>query len=75
VKPVLDRVGDFARLLAPDATDEQRFVRVRDSERIGRPLATAEFVAGLERLLGRTIARRAPGRKPKPDLAQQQELL
>jgi putative transposase len=75
VKPVLDRVGDFARLLAPDATDEQRFARVRDSERTGRPLATAEYVTGLERRLGRTIARRAPGRKPKPDTAQQQELL
>jgi hypothetical protein len=30
----------------------------------GRPLGTADFVTGLERLLGRPIARRAPGRKP-----------
>ena len=30
----------------------------------GRPLGTPEFVAGLEGLLGRRIARRAPGRRP-----------
>ena len=30
----------------------------------GRPLGTPDFVTGLERLLGRPIARRAPGRKP-----------
>jgi hypothetical protein len=34
------------------------------AEGSGRPLGTAEFVTGLERLLGRPIARRAPGRKP-----------
>jgi hypothetical protein len=35
-----------------------------------RPLATARFVADLERVLGRPIARRAPGRKPGlPDSA------
>jgi len=75
VKPVLDRAGDFARLLEPDNADEQRFAMIRRSESTGRPLATAEFVAGLERLLGRPIARRAPGRKPKSSDAEQQKLL
>jgi putative transposase len=64
VKPVRERVGDFAKPLAPDAADEDRFAAVRRSETTGRPLATPEFVAGLERLPGRPIARRAPGRKP-----------
>jgi putative transposase len=65
VKPVLERVGDFAKLLEPDGADEERFAAVRRAELSGRPLATAEFVAGLERILGRPIARRAPGRKPR----------
>jgi len=34
-------------------------------EATGRPLGTPEFVAGLENLLGRKIAGRAPGRRPK----------
>jgi hypothetical protein len=38
---------------------------------------TQEFVAGLEILLGRKIARRAPGRRPKTEapVAEQLELL
>jgi hypothetical protein len=39
------------------------------AEGSGRPLGTAEFVTGLERLLGRPIARRAPGRKPTASVA------
>jgi hypothetical protein len=45
----IDRAEDFAALW--------RF------EGSGRPLGTAEFVTGLERLLGRPIARRSP--RPK----------
>ena len=67
VRPVLDRVSDFARLIRPDPRDEQLFAALRERERTGRPLATAEFVADLERCLGRPIARRAPGRKPKAE--------
>jgi len=65
VKPVLDVVGDFRALLAPDRADEEHFQMVRCAERVGRPLANADFVADLERRLGRPIARRAPGRKRK----------
>ena len=36
---------------------------LRLAEGSGRPLGTADFVTSLERLLGRPIARRAPGRK------------
>jgi hypothetical protein len=35
----------------------------------GRPLGTAEFVTGPERLLFRHIARRAPGCKPTASVA------
>ncbi len=65
VAPVLSRVADFAALIAPDVRDEEAFARLRASEGTGRPLGNSDFIAGLERILGRPIARRAPGRKPK----------
>ena len=63
VRPVLDRVGDFAQMLAAGRDDEEAFSAIRSAEGSGRPLANAEFIAGLERILGRPIAKRAPGRK------------
>jgi putative transposase len=74
VKPVLDRVGEFTRLLTADAADGTAFAAVRLSERSGRPLANADFVKGLERMLGRRIARRAPGRKKTVETERQSEL-
>jgi putative transposase len=63
VQPVLDRIADFADLVRTDA-DDAAFAALRAAEQTGRPLGTADFVADLERRLGRPIARRAPGRKP-----------
>ena len=62
VRAVLDRIPHFAELLS--TTQDQDFGDLRLAEGSGRPLGTPEFVTGLERLLGRPIARRAPGRKP-----------
>ncbi|HEX4159928.1 MAG TPA: hypothetical protein VHY79_15795 [Rhizomicrobium sp.] len=73
VKPALRRVADFRALIRPDPRDAERFARLRALERTGRPLAAANFVADLEKCLGRPIARRSPGRKPKP--REQAELL
>jgi putative transposase len=56
VRPVLDRVPNFAALLS--TTEDQDFAHLRLAEGSGRPLGTAEFVTG-----PRTIARqtdRAP---------------
>lgn len=39
---------------------------LRGHERTGRPLGAAAFVADLEARLGRPLAPRKPGRKPKP---------
>ena len=62
---------DFAALIADPANDAG-FVVLRAAELTGRPLGTADFVAGLERILKRSIARRAPGGKPaQPALSQQ----
>jgi hypothetical protein len=75
VMPLLDRVGDFADLLRPNAADEETFAAIRNSEGSGRPLATADFVADLERRLGRPFARRSPGRKAKETTGDQPQLL
>ena len=74
VRPVLDRIGDFANFLAPDISDEEVFAAIRPAEGSGRPLANADFIAGLEHLLGRSIARRAPGPKSKASMLAQQSL-
>jgi len=74
VRPVLDRVSCFADLLLEDK--EEAFAALRRAESTGRPLGTAEFVSGLERLLGRRLARRAPGPAPAvKDDARQMRLL
>jgi hypothetical protein len=67
-------VGNFGALLQCGQGDDARFAALRDSEGTGRPLGNADFIAGLEQLLGRQIARRAPGRKPRT-LHDQPELL
>lgn len=66
VRPVLDRAASFEALIETDP-DDPAFAAIRASESTGRPLATPDFVAGPERILGRPIARRAPGRKPSPE--------
>ncbi len=74
VKPVLDRVERFADLIAVDA-DDPAFARLRAAETTGRPVGAADFVADLERRLGRPIARRAPGCKPAGNSKDQFSLL
>jgi putative transposase len=74
VAPVLDRVKDFAAFIA-DQTNDFGFAAIRAAELTGRPIGTADFIAGLERILRRRIARRAPGRKPAQNPETQQKLL
>lgn len=64
VKPLLDMVGDWRRYLAQDVGQEEADT-FRLHERTGRPLGDERFVTRLERLLGREIRKRKPGRKPK----------
>jgi putative transposase len=74
VRAVLERIPHFAELLS--TTQDQDFEDLRLAEGSGRPLGTAEFVTGLERLLGRPLTRRAPGRKPTASVSGEQlELL
>ena len=70
VRPVLDRVSSFADLLLEDR--DEAFAALRRAEGTGRPVGTAEFVIGLERVLGRRIARRAPGPAPAASVSARQ---
>ena len=70
VRPVLDRVSCFADLLLEDR--DEAFAALRRAENTGRPVGTAEFVTGLERILGRRIARRAPGPMPAAKVDEKQ---
>jgi putative transposase len=63
VRPVLSRLPDFARLLL--SREESGFDALRASEATGRSLGNTAFIEGLERLLGRRLSKRAPGRKPR----------
>lgn len=74
VRPVLDRVEQFAELIQSDA-DDPAFAAIRAAETTGRPLANADFIADLERRLGRPIGRRAQGRKPASRIEDQPSLL
>lgn len=77
VQPILARLGvaGLADLMQPCAEDEAAFAALRGAETTGRPLGNADFIAGRERLLGRPIARRAPGCKPTGASAAQLDLL
>ena len=72
MRPVLERVPHLKGLLLA-ALDED-FTGLRRAEATGRPLGPPDFVIGLEKLLGRKIARQAPGRKPAAKLARANQL-
>jgi len=57
------RVGDWRAWLLDE--DDPAVRLLRDRTRTGRPCGPAEFVARLENLLGRPLAPRKRGRKPK----------
>jgi putative transposase len=63
VKPMLDRVGDWAELLA--SGDQTLFDDIRMHERTGRPLGRDSFVERMSLALGRELGRKKPGPKRK----------
>jgi hypothetical protein len=70
VRPVLERIPNLSELLKNDC--DEAFAVLRRAERTNRPADAEEFVIGLERLLGRSIARHSPGRKPAPMTTEKQ---
>ncbi len=64
VAPLLQRAPDWRAYLAEDLEDE-RLAALRRHARTGRPLGAAPWVKRLEKRLGRALAPRKAGRKPK----------
>jgi putative transposase len=64
IEPLARLVRDWRQFLAGALGDEDRD-SIRAHERTGRPLGAERFVKGLERRLGRPLARQKPGRKPR----------
>jgi hypothetical protein len=75
--------AEFSTELQTSGNDLQQpragedFSDLRRAESTGRPVGAADFVSGLEKVLGRKIERRAPGRKVSKELveANQRKLL
>ena len=66
VKPLLEKFGDWHKLLADDLSKVDYNI-VRTHEKSGRPLGDANFIAALEEQLGRSIQPRLPGRRGGQD--------
>jgi len=49
-------------------------IPISRAEATGRPLGAPELVTALENLLGRKIARRAPGRRPATEISSDDQL-
>jgi putative transposase len=71
-RPLLDRVGDFTAFLS-QADDVEGAAALRAAETTGRPLGNDEFILGLERILGRKLARGRPGPAPKAQASSEQQ--
>ena len=74
--PLRALISDFAALLAMP-TDAATTTRIERAPTIGRPLGRPEWIAMLERRLGRPLAPRKPGPKPRVerDTVRQAQLL
>ena len=76
VAPLLERIDDIALFLSDTTADEIAFTALRAAELTGRPAGDANFIAALERRLGRALAPRRRGRKAREkDEAEKQVLL
>ena len=62
VRPMLERVNDWRDYLS-GSSDSEDFENIEKHIRTGRPLGSPEFVRKLERLTGKDLAIKPPGRK------------
>lgn len=67
VAPLLDRYGDF-RAFLDQAADEAALRALRASEISGRPAGSADWIARIEQLSGRSLAPKKRGPKPRESL-------
>jgi putative transposase len=66
VAPLRALIPDFTALLSA-AADPEMTARIERAPTIGRPLGVPEWIAALERRLGRPLAPGKPGPKPRVD--------
>jgi putative transposase len=66
VEPMLSYIGDWSAYLVLDVDEaEAEAAALRLHGRTGRPLGSADFIAGLETSLGRFLRKRRPGPRSK----------
>lgn len=73
VAPLRALIRDFAALLTAPA-DPTTTTRIERAPTIGRPLGAPEWIAALERQLGRRLAPGKPGPKPRMDADTKRQL-
>lgn len=64
VKPMLDRIDDWEAYLAVEQETQPIHQSLQQHTRTGRPLGNQKFIAKLELMTGKELARKKPGRKP-----------
>ena len=64
VAPLCALVPDWAAFLRQTPSDAD-YEAIRSGQRTGRPRGSSPFIARLEKRLGRALARRKPGPKPR----------
>jgi putative transposase len=64
VKPMLNRIDNWDAYLSTEQETQPTHEHIQQHTRTGRPLGDSEFIAKLERLTGKALARKKPGRKP-----------
>ncbi len=65
VAPVLERVGNFKEFLGAEFEEEAAYGPLRRAETIGRPVGTSDWLKGLEKRTGRSLAPGKRGRRVK----------
>ena len=65
VKPLLERYGDWRKVLSKDGGQQESLELLRRHERTGRVLGSEGFVAKVVRLVGREVRPGKPGRPRK----------
>jgi putative transposase len=71
VRPLLDRIGDFAALLAA-VEDEAAVTAIRRSRTTGRPVGAQDWIKAPEARTGRALAPAKRGPKPATKAVEEQ---
>ena len=67
VGPMLSRIDGWTSYVKPEDRDVEKFAELRERSSTGRPAGDDKFVGDLERLVGRSLRKRNPGRPRKGD--------